>query len=316
MRALLIAPLLIVFPLFTVSADDAAEKKDAQVNYWIPKLGDADAKVRQQSAETLRKIGPGASAALRRLAHDADTAADVRTRAEDVLRGIEEDAAQADNKPLDVLPPPEQRQSRPQVRIRGFGADPDLAAARAQALAHAQANMLQARARAEAFAGPGGRFQRNFTATEDGRTVTVRESDLGITVTTTQEVDGKRVTRVAQARNVESLKRDHPEAFRVYEQYKDQMQAPPARWNRPGAPLALPPMQGLFDLDLPEAQRKEIERALNDAMAQANEALAGQMKLMDQHRRMMLDQRKVLEDLRKQMMDQMFNADRDAREDR
>src|SRR5687767_12631 len=165
MRALLIV-LLVLSPITLTRADDAVEKK-GQVNYWLSKLGDDNAQVQKQAAAELRKIGKDAAPALREAARDKSAAEDLRARAEAVLKGIEEDAfAQADPKPVDVLPPPEESPLRPGARFRVPPPPRNFADARAQA---------EARARAFALPAPGAAFarsfDRNFTTTANGRTI-------------------------------------------------------------------------------------------------------------------------------------------------
>ena len=310
MRALLIA-LLVLSPITLTLADDAVEKK-GQVNYWLSKLADDDAQVQKQAAAELRKIGKEAVPALREAARDKSATDDLRARADAVLKGIEEDAsAQADPKPVDVLPPPEESPLRPGARFRVPPPPRNFADARAQAEARARNFALPA-APGAAFARS---FDRNFTTTANGRTISIRENNESITVTTTEDIQGRTVTRITQAKNAESLKRDHPEAFRVYEQYKTRLGP---RLQRTVPPINIPPraLAPLDELDVPAPDREQIDKALADAMAQANRALANHRMLMEQHGRTIRDHQKMIEDLRHQALMELERQFRGEAEDR
>jgi hypothetical protein len=55
--------------------------------------------------------------------------------------------------------------------------------------------------------------------------VSITEStDAGITVTTTETVDGKEKKNVVKARNVQELKKQSPEAYRLYKSRMDPAQ--------------------------------------------------------------------------------------------
>lgn len=61
---------------------------------------------------------------------------------------------------------------------------------------------------------------RNITVSENGKTVEISEDgNTGITVTTTETVDGVTKQVVVKARTAEELEKQNPEAFRLYKQY-------------------------------------------------------------------------------------------------
>jgi hypothetical protein len=296
-------PLLILAITPAVLADDAQDKKNdtrPQITYWVEKLADEEPKVRLQAAEELRKIGKDALPALNQATRNKDP--EVATRAAATLKQIEQDAA-ARPDGIDVLPPPQ-----------------DNAVAGGRAGGRAGALRLRARPdgiRIEPMPAPGALapdlqgwagaaqvFTRNLVVTENGRTVRIQEDNDGIAVTTTENLSGKLVTRVAKAKNLESLKKEHPEAARLYEQYANRMRARIG----PLTPQMLTPPARLGQLDLPDAQRQQIE----DAFAQAQRAMADHRDLIEKRRQLFKEQLKEAEEIRRQAIEEIYKAQRNA----
>jgi HEAT repeats len=274
------------------------DDRSARVDYWVEKLGDEDPKIRLAAAEELRKIGNDAVPALNQAARSKDP--EVRTRAAATLKQIEQDAA---GKPdgVDVLPPPQDNPGNGRGmrlgRVPAAGGD-------------FAAGGFAGGAAVGRF-GDGGfqTFNRNLVVTENGRTVRIQEDNDGITVTITEMIGGKTVTRASKAKDVESLKKEHPEAAKIYEQYASRMQL---RMNHVLTPQMLAPPARLGGLDLPPAQRQEIE----DAYAEARRALEEHRKAIEQHRQVVEDQLKAAEEIRRQAIEEIYRAQVDRERER
>lgn len=77
---------------------------------------------------------------------------------------------------------------------------------------------------AQSIAGGGGagqtRTSRSISVNENGQGVTIEESsDAGITVTITENVDGREQKTVVQAANAAELKKKNPKAHRLYQKH-------------------------------------------------------------------------------------------------
>ena len=275
---------LTVLALLLVAAASApADDVDPQVSYWIGKLDDADEKVREQAADALRKLGRAALPALRRAGADAEP--ELRVRAESLADEIERQAP-AKPQTVDVLPPPEdsRRVVPPHVRFR----------------------FPQVDAGAGRFGGGAGVFVRHFVITENGRTIRIHESSDAISVSVTDRVDGRVITKVSKARDVEALEREHPEAHELYERYAARMRIQVPRLT-PG-PIA--PPEGLGLAELPEADRLQVERM----MAEARAAMERHRALLGQHRRIVERHREAVEEMRRQAVEEVERIRRELEE--
>jgi hypothetical protein len=68
----------------------------------------------------------------------------------------------------------------------------------------------------------GGSTSRSITAQEDGKTISISESsDSGITVKTTETVEGKPRESVVRAPNAATLAKHNPKAYELYQRYLD-----------------------------------------------------------------------------------------------
>lgn len=100
---------------------------------------------------------------------------------------------------------------------------------------------------------------KEINVEEDGRKVKIEESAEGkIKMSVTEKVDGKDETKSYEAESADALKKDHPEAHKIYDEYKQgggigriEFHALPAE----GGPLPIIP------LEIPEEHRKRIEEA-------------------------------------------------------
>ena len=110
---------------------------------------------------------------------------------------------------------------------------------------------------------------RSVSVTENGRKIKIQEDGKGISVT-----DGD---KTVQARNVEDLKKEHPDAHKLYEKYlgKKNAKALPGI-ALPGKMLQIEALQvdGLDDLDLKLNQEveKQLKKLQKQVEAEANQA--------------------------------------------
>ena len=106
----------------------------------------------------------------------------------------------------------------------------------------------------------GGSSNRSVSFSENGKTVSINESDeSGITITVTEEVDGIEKKDVVKAASVDELRKKHPKAFELYKKHtsgpatsdaNSQLRDHIERLQKENA--GDPQLQGVFDLMLRE----------------------------------------------------------------
>lgn len=69
-----------------------------------------------------------------------------------------------------------------------------------------------------ASGGSSGSTNRSVSFNENGKKISITENNSGITITTTEMVDGKEKKTAVKAGNAEELEKNHPEAYRLYVQ--------------------------------------------------------------------------------------------------
>ena len=172
---------------FPQARQPASRPADPQIAGLIARLGHEDYQARQQAQDQLRRIGEPALPALREAIKSTDP--EISSRAEALVREIENAAGALAPDPLEDVP-----------------------------------------GMAGVFIGPGGRAQvqvriagagrvRHIVMREPNRTVTLHENVEGIRLTVSEpDRTGKLETREYKAKTPEQLKKEHPEAFTIYEQ--------------------------------------------------------------------------------------------------
>jgi len=60
---------------------------------------------------------------------------------------------------------------------------------------------------------------KETTVNEDGKTIKIHEDANGIAVTITEKKDGKDVSETTKAKDKETLKKDNPKVYEIYEKY-------------------------------------------------------------------------------------------------
>jgi hypothetical protein len=125
-RALLLAALLLPFPVALAIADDAPKTQSppaakaadaAQIDRWIQRLGDEDFRVREEASKQLQTIGEPARAALEKAMKGSESL-EVRWRAEQLLRRLDRQGEQSldakdSGEPGGVTPTPGREQTMP-----------------------------------------------------------------------------------------------------------------------------------------------------------------------------------------------------------
>lgn len=131
---------------------------------------------------------------------------------------------------------------------------------------------IQIQVQANAIRGPGQRFQmrqvngvRDIEAQDGERKVKIHEDpNQGIKIEVTEKKDGKEVTEKYEAKNADELKKNHPEAHKIYEQYNRNGGGIQIRANAvPVQPRAVPARRNN------EAMQKGLERHIELLKKQA-----------------------------------------------
>ncbi|HYE19103.1 MAG TPA: hypothetical protein VEA69_11700, partial [Tepidisphaeraceae bacterium] len=191
----------------------APADRKTEVAELIIKLGHDDPKVRQDATDALRKIGKDALPALKEAKGSEDL--EVSSRAEALLKKIDEDS-----KPRPAATPGADFDGEfggvrrnGNVRIMQVGPGGNVrvhvnavagGAGHAMAISRSDANGVT-----------------TVKAQENDRTVKIVESaDKGVEMTVTEPgKDGKPETKEYKAKDADELKKDHPEAHKLYERF-------------------------------------------------------------------------------------------------
>ncbi len=186
---------------------------EAQIKELIKQLGDDNPKVRQDASEKLRKIGKSAVPALNEARKSDDL--EVSSRAGAIISQIDEDG-----KP------------KPPADLNGgFGANGMIQGPNGVRIFRVGPNGGQVQIHMNAIAvGGNGNMSisrtdnngvKDVTAKENGRVVKIHEEkDGSIKLTVTEpNKEGKDETKEYKAKDVDALKKDDPEAHKLYEKY-------------------------------------------------------------------------------------------------
>jgi hypothetical protein len=176
----------------TAPATRPSAEVQQRIDQLITQLGDPKYAVRDAATEELKKLGAVALSQLRDAVKNPDP--EIAARAEYVLRDIEEQtnpkAASADDPTAGPIP------WRQGAQIQGGG--------------------IVVRLGGIHVAGQGA---RQVVINENGKQIRIVEDPQGITVTITEEKDGKPVTQEYKAKNADELKKNHPEIHKIYEKH-------------------------------------------------------------------------------------------------
>jgi len=214
LKALLLAGLIAAN---TVAAEDIAKptppaapatEAKPDVAKLITQLGDDDPQVRQEATEAIRKLGKAATPALTEAKKSQDL--EVSSRAEALLRKIDEDSKPKPPVAEDPfagglnVAPGQMRIIRGgmvggnmQIRVNAVGGN-------AMAISRTEANGV-----------------KDVAVEENGRKLKIRESAAdGIAMSVTEkDKDGKEQTKEYKAKDLETFKKENPEAGKLYDRY-------------------------------------------------------------------------------------------------
>jgi hypothetical protein len=245
----------------------------------IKQLGDDDPKLRDQASRQLRKVGKDALPALAEAAKDnADP--EVVSRAQSVTRQIDDD--------LHPKPRPQaQDPFAPRIRIGGNvgggGGGAVFGGGNGNVQIMITSSTVNAHGKSVSITNRNGVTTKETTVTDGDSTIKIKEDADGIAVTTTDKKDGKETTETVKAKDADTLKKENPKAFELYEKHAKDAQVKidvggnNFRLNVGGANAgAIDDKQIRARLEQAKKQveeaRKQAEKALKDADEQSREA--------------------------------------------
>lgn len=215
----------------SVKADDAAEESPAtppaeaasaeQIRQWAKDLDSTDFVVRKRSAQLLAKQGAAAvdAVAARADADDLDLAARSISILAEIAKSPDETAKAAARRALEKLTKSERRSvaQRADAALNPPKEPQNPRFGGANVIVQGQFRIGRRAMRIQARQQNG---EKEVTAEEDGRKVQIQESpEKGITLKVTETVNGKEETKTYTAKTVEELKKQHPDAHKLYEKY-------------------------------------------------------------------------------------------------
>lgn len=251
----ILAACLLVAPLAQADSPAPAPVKD-DIPTLIKQLGDDNPKTRDQASQNLRHLGKDALPALSEAAKSDDP--EVRQRAQVISGQIDED----------LHPKPK---VDPNVPDGIFGGGPGgggfaLGGGNGQVQIHITSTVMNGNGRSVSVSKTNNGTVKETTVKEDGKTTKIREDANGIAVTITEMKDGKEVSETTKAKDKDSLKKDNPKVFEVYEKLaKDDVKI-----EMPGGIM----MQGKMGLG---NRPPELEKLLEEARKR-NEAQIAEMR--------------------------------------
>ena len=222
-RVLAAGFVLLAFSCSTTRAVDTAEIKPApsaeEIAGWIKDLDSDKFAARDQASGKLADAGEAAIDAVTQAA--ISDSREVSTRAIEILRGLMQSGEKS-------------TQGKAKAALEKLAAGQDDAAARraAQALkppTPAVPNAVPRRMGIQIAGAPGARTirvqningRRTIEINENGKkTEIIDDPQQGIDMSITEKVDGKEKTQKIAAKNLEELKKNHPEAAKVLEQFQ------------------------------------------------------------------------------------------------
>jgi hypothetical protein len=199
--SLLIAPLSFAEP----APSPAPTKND--IPALIKQLGDDSPKSRDQASEKLRHLGADALPAL----SDAEKSEDpeVVSRAQTLTRQINED----------LHPKPRIDPNSPQLIFPGGRGRGGFIVGPANGNISIQiaTTVTNGNGRSVSVTKTKNGTVKETTVKEDGKTTKIREDAEGIAVTISEMKDGKEVSETTKAKDKDTLKKEHPKIFEIYE---------------------------------------------------------------------------------------------------
>ncbi|MGH7200691.1 MAG: hypothetical protein ACREJB_08815 [Planctomycetaceae bacterium] len=244
------------------------EAADEQIAVWIDALSDRDFNARSAATKHLIELGPRAIAPVAKAADTDDL--ERAYRCIDVLEALYRSEDQ-------------QTSTAAEEALRQLSrSDNRIVARAAERIIRKEQPLPDRNAPAPPAAGRNVRIQtrvvngdREIDVTENDRTIHITDSGgKNITVTVTETVDGKKKSQESKAKDLDDLKKKHPEAAALYERYGAKNNVfqfqfgginPVLPQNlRPRRPIILHPNQA-------EDFRKDFDRAqqhLTDALAE------------------------------------------------
>jgi tetratricopeptide (TPR) repeat protein len=286
------ASLVAALVLIAYSKLSAAEETDAPP--LLEPAADFDALIkqldadefgdRQVASEKLTEAGVAAIDALKQAA-EGDSREAARRAIEILtkhLGGNAEELKAAAKQALEKIAANEQRHPiAARLAKAALNPKPD-----AQQLPGIQLVPGQIQIQVQAIAGGGRRVRtkivngvKEIEAEEDGQKVKiVDDPNNGIKLEITEKKDGKETTRKIEAKDAEDLKKQDPEAHKIYEKYAKQnavqiraLQLRPA--IMPAIPAQIRPLRRLANLKEAQEQLDKAAKQLDEAVEQLNKAI-------------------------------------------
>jgi hypothetical protein len=192
----------------------------------IAQLGDPDFHMRNQATQALRKMGKDALPLLADARNSPDP--EVQRRAEMISKQIEDDA---NPKPKVAQVQPGQAGGFPGGGMGGGGI---LIPRRGNIQFRMNAMGIRGSRTTMSVRTDANGTVRDMTSVEDDKTVVIHEDRDGIKMTVTQKKDGKDATDEYKAKDADTLKKEHPDVYPLYEKHMIGMQV--KIQNLPGLP--------------------------------------------------------------------------------
>lgn len=249
-RLALVAVSFLLSPFaFAEPAAAPAAAKD-EIPALIKQLGDDSPKLRDEASEKLRHLGADALPALKDAMKSDD--AEVVTRAQSISRMIDEE----------LHPKPKTEPDSPQLVFpRGFGRGGlVVGGGNGNVQIHISSTVMNGNGKSVSVTKTNNGTVKETTVKENGKTTKIREDAEGIAVTISEMKDGKEVAETTKAKDKETLKKENPKIFEIYEKNtKDGVQIN-------GLPGQLRIQRGFGPGQRPE----EIEKLLQEAQKRAD----------------------------------------------
>jgi hypothetical protein len=179
----------------------------------LAQLGDDDFHIRDQASQALRKMGKDALPLLAKAKNSPDP--EVQRRADMIGKQID-----ADLHPMPKLAnvPPGQGGGLGGGLVRPFGGIQGNMQFRINAMGvRGSRTTMSVRSDANGTV-------KDMTAVETDKTVVIHEDHAGIKMTVTQKKEGKDASDEYEARDADTLKKEHPDVYPLYEKYMTGMQ--------------------------------------------------------------------------------------------
>ncbi len=178
----------------------APSTQPSDLNALIRQLGADDVKDRQRAAQQIRAMGKSALPALREAMKNPDP--EIQARASELVKDLDPalrkpDQTAVNNRNMGIQP---FANGQVRIQIQGGGA------VGANGVFEQQVVVIN-------------NNHRHFELNENGRKIVIDEGNDGLTMSVTDMVNGKEVTKEYKAKNADELKKNDPEAFKLYEKH-------------------------------------------------------------------------------------------------